>query len=487
MAMRNTPLISLALIFSLFFSACEKQEELELSNEKINIAYAEELSDFSPLGYEAKNRRYLANIYETLVRYDKTFNYEPSLALSWGRIDDVTWEFNLRKDVLFHDQSTFEAADFIYSIESAMNDSGLSSLLSNIESVEQSSDYSVQIKTYTADPLLLNKLINVYVMPDNFTEFEAPIGTAPYYFMYKNEDTLSLNRFESYWGEKPYYKEVDLIYIPDPEDRLSASLEGRVQFLVNVPPQYVNQLKENDFIIAGFPSLEVSYLMFNFDGALQDLNLREAIWNALGTDYAQQFGAGHLRSTSQYAATGIFGYIPDPDAREKNIERAMEYRTQFEDDVTLKLAIPEGLESLASQISSDLAEIDVIVEADIVPSEIYEDRILSGEADMYFFGWKYDLADSADFFESVAHTKDENFGSFNGMNYSNETVDSLIEEASTVLDVKERRNTLLRIMNEVIRDRIGVPLFEAELIYGISPNISWDTRLDGQVLAGEIR
>jgi peptide/nickel transport system substrate-binding protein len=487
--MKTPQLISFVILFSLLFSACEKEQAEDLSNEKINIAYAEELTEFSPLTYEAKNRRYLANIYETLLSYDKSFNYEPSLALSWGRIDDLTWEFNLRKNVLFHDQSTFDAADFIYSIEAAMSDddSGLSSLLSNIESVEQSSDYKVQIMTYEPDPLLLNKLINVYVMPDGFSDFESPIGTAPYYFMYKNKDTISLNRFESYWGEKPYFKEADLIFIPDPEDRLSATLEGRVQFLVNVPPQYVGQLKENNYMITGFPSLEVSYLMLNFDGVLADANLREAIWNALGEDYAQKFGAGYLRSTDQYAASGIFGYTPDQEARVKNIEKAMEFRTQIEGDVTLKLAIPEGLESLAEQISSDLAEIDITVEVDVIPSTVYEERILSGEADMYFFGWKFDLADSADFFESVVHSKDENYGSFNGMNYLNESVDELIEEASTLLDTKERRDTLLRINSELLQARVGIPLFEAELIYGISSGISWETRLDGQVLAGEIR
>ena len=50
-------------------------------------------------------------------------------------------------------------------------------------------------------------------MPEGFSDFESPIGTAPYYFMYKNKDTISLNRFESYWGEKPYFKEADLIFL----------------------------------------------------------------------------------------------------------------------------------------------------------------------------------------------------------------------------------------------------------------------------------
>ena len=42
-------------------------------------------------------------LYDTLIERDlATGQYEPSLATAWRRIDDKTWEFDLRPGVTFH-------------------------------------------------------------------------------------------------------------------------------------------------------------------------------------------------------------------------------------------------------------------------------------------------------------------------------------------------------------------------------------------------
>ena len=119
------------------------------------------------------------------------------------------------------------------------------------------------------------------------------------------------------------------------------------------------------------------------------------------------------------------------------------------------------------------------------PSE-FQNKILAGESDFYFFGWKYDLADVSDFFETVVHSQVGAYGSFNGMSYSDADVDEYIYQASQLLDVSERQDVLALISKRILDDRIGVPLFESELLYGIRPEVIWDIRLDGQILASEI-
>ena len=116
----------------------------------------------------------------------------------------------------------------------------------------------------------------------------------------------------------------------------------------------------------------------------------------------------------------------------------------------------------------------------------FQEKILAGESDFYFFGWKYDLADIADFFETIVHSQTASYGSFNGMAYSDAEVDGYIEEASQLLDVGERQDMLAQISRRILDDKIGVPLFESELLYGIRPELIWDIRLDGQILASEI-
>ncbi len=479
--------LRLALLFSIILVSCSSQQKVD-SAEKVSIAYAEAFSSFSPLNYEAKNRKYLSNIYETLVRYDKTFNYDSSLALSWGRYDDLTWEFHLRPEVIFQNGKTFRAEDALYSIQIAMDDetSQLKSLLSNVEKVEKVDDYKIRIYTKTPDPLLLNKLVNVYIFPASYTNFSTPIGTGPYYIKSNQNSNLTLERFDSYWGAAPYFKEVYLTAISDPEKRLTAILTNQVQVLANIPPQYVEQLKEAEIGVQAFPNLEVSSLMFNFDGIFADENLRNAVYYALATDYAEKFGAGYLLSTNQFSASGMSGYSRELEERNQNVETANEFRAKYEGEVNVTLDIPTGLEKLAEKIKSDLAAININVTISSLDSSDFQNKILSGKSDFYFFGWKYDLADVADFFESVVHSPTGSYGSFNAMNYSSPEVDEYIEQASQLLDVRQRQDMLSLISKRILSDRIGIPIFESELLYGVRPELIWDIRLDGQILASEI-
>lgn len=48
-------------------------------------------------------------IYEGLVQRDKNSEIQPMLAEKWNQINDTTWEFKLRHDVKFHDDTPFNA------------------------------------------------------------------------------------------------------------------------------------------------------------------------------------------------------------------------------------------------------------------------------------------------------------------------------------------------------------------------------------------
>ncbi|MFA4814495.1 MAG: ABC transporter substrate-binding protein [Candidatus Gracilibacteria bacterium] len=474
---------------ALLLASCTPWEILsEETGESITIAYAEPISSYSPLSYEAKNRKYLTNIYESLVRYDPTFNYETGLAVSWGRLDDTTWDFKLRQDVTFHDGSTFDADDVLYSLQLAREYEGseLSSLLSTIVSVEKTEDYRVKIVTSRPDPLLLNKLTYVYMVPNGYENFDIPVGTGPYRTSQFVDDTLVLERFDDYWGPVAYFKEARLKYISDPEERLNAMLDGEVDVLANVPPQNVADLETAGLKVESSPSLEISFLMLNRNGPFADSNLRAAVWNALSTDYVDQFGGGYLMETSQFAATGITGYDPELELRTKDLDAAKSARALLADEVNLTLDIPQGLEVLGQAIQEDLAKIEITVTVNAIKSSDYEDVVMAGFSDFYFFGWKYDLADSEDFFTSILHTPTETYGEFNAFGYSNPEIDTKIEEASTVFDPTQRRLLLSELSSQLLAEQTVIPLFESQVLYALSPDLYYDFRLDGQIWASEI-
>src|SRR5690606_5423530 len=61
------------------------------------------------------------HIYDSLLAWDADLNIIPALAESWEATDELTYTFNLRQGVLFHDGREMKAADVVYSIENAVN------------------------------------------------------------------------------------------------------------------------------------------------------------------------------------------------------------------------------------------------------------------------------------------------------------------------------------------------------------------------------
>ena len=122
------------------------------------------------------------------------------------------------------------------------------------------------------------------------------------------------------------------------------------------------------------------------------------------------------------------------------------------------------------------------MDADIV--YMTSDEIAQGMGDfpVCFMGWKSDLGDAADLFETVFASD----GAYNA-GYSNDEVDVLISEAAQEGDSVERLKVLKDIMGVLVDDVAGVPLFESKNIYGFKDGVDWSPRVDGMIWAGEIR
>ena len=352
--------------------------------------------------------------------------------------------------------------------------------------MEVTGDYRIEITTTRPDPLLLNKLTYVFMVPEAYETFDLPVGTGPYRVSSFSDDTLSLERFDSYWGPAGYFPKVQLAYVSDLEERNVGFLDGTYQVLANVPPQYVQDYKDAEYELVDFPSLEVSYLMMSREGVFADSNLRTAVWFALSTDFADSFGGGFLQDTDQYAATGIFGYQGDASTRDQNLELAQRFRALIPGEISVTLDVPQGLGVLGEAISQDLDAIDIQVTVNELSALDLDAKIQASQSDFYFFGWKYDLADSADFYEAVVHSKTDSYGQFNGLDYADYTLDSTIEEASTSLSVEDRRAFLNQISDRLLDDKSILPLFESKTLYGFQPGLYWSLRLDGQLWASEI-
>src|SRR6185295_12138652 len=61
------------------------------------------------------------HIFEALVELDARLKPQPSLAASWTRRDDLTWEFRIRPGVRFHNGQALTAADVVFTFCRILN------------------------------------------------------------------------------------------------------------------------------------------------------------------------------------------------------------------------------------------------------------------------------------------------------------------------------------------------------------------------------
>ena len=105
---------------------------------------------------------------------------EPSLAVAWKLLDPLTWEFELRRDVTFHDGEPFTAEDVVFSLQRAA--SGASQFKDNVQpiaAVEARDDHTVRIKTAAPSPDLPTRLPFVFIMSRRWASGMGPSKGRP--------------------------------------------------------------------------------------------------------------------------------------------------------------------------------------------------------------------------------------------------------------------------------------------------------------------
>ena len=446
--------------------------------ETLRIGLPDQATTLNPFANDSAVRARLLNVYEGLTRIDRDLKLEPGLAISYGALDDVTWEFRLRPEIYFHDGGRVTVDDVIFSLDSARkSSSGVKDLLGTVDVIQKGGSDTLYIKTSEPDPLLPSKLAFIFIVSQN-----ANAGTGPYEIKKNENGILELQRFEKYWGERPAYKNVVLKTIYKKDGKIAALKNNDVDILANLPADLGSDFSFKDFKLQKQPSLEVNFLMFNFNGIFASQKLRQAVKSALDTGELMRLAQGFAVPATQFVANGIFGY--DPEIKEKEII-ANEKLT----GIKLKLDLPRGLESFGKALEKQLEAVGLDSDTKFLNPSALAKKIESGNsADIYFFGWSTELGDAFDFLTSVAHSREGEFGAFNGSNYSNPKTDELIESAQKTMKSSERLNYLRSAMKRITEeDIIGIPLFSPEILYAVSKDVEWKPRVDGYVLAQDVK
>ena len=134
--------------------------------EELTIGLASEPTSIDPHFHNlGPNNSLSSHIFGRLVEQDENQNLVPDLAESWKTIDDLTWEFRLRKDVEFHDGTPFTADDVVFSFSRAGDVPGSPSsfgLYTKGKTVTKVDEHTIHIRTDNPFPLMAQDVSNVF-------------------------------------------------------------------------------------------------------------------------------------------------------------------------------------------------------------------------------------------------------------------------------------------------------------------------------------
>jgi len=511
--MKKFTSVMIFLLVILGLTLIIQTSEVAKAKDSINVAVGSPPQTMNPHGSDSDaNLSVMANIFESLLYRDIEGKLVPGLATSYERLDDLTWRFNLRQGVKFHNGNDFTWEDVKYTFLRLREPYPVSEFLSfgeMISSVEivNGNPWIIDVKTKIPVPYFANNLHQVFIMDKESTESrsigeigEKPIGTGPYKFVeWVKGSYLKLTANENYWGKAPSIKNVEITPITEPSTRLAAIVTGQVDILQDVPVELFETAKSNpDIELITRPARRAIYLgLGNKPGSpTSDIRVRKAMYLAIDEDeIIEKVMFGHAFPAAQIPDEPTVGY--DASIRRFNfdLERAKVLLAEagYADGFKIKLTGPNDRyvrdAQICEAIAKQLAKVGIEVELDTKPKAVFFPEVDEHILDFYLIGWFDGTYDFGRSFTKLVHSVATGYGGLNGSGYSDATLDKLLEESEKIVS-PEARAEKLRLLNRMaMEEKIAViPLHYQEDAYAIykGRGIEFTPRADTWILFREM-
>jgi peptide/nickel transport system substrate-binding protein len=275
-------LFSALLAALVFHASCSKQKTVQSTEPitSLSFGYNSEPATLDPLNLSntADGRSILFNVFEGLVKPDTDGNFQPCVAESVtmeesGRV----YNFQLRKDIRFHDGSPLTSADVKFSLDTAKAASFIG--FDSIERIETNGTHSIKVILLRPDPEFLPYLTVGIVKAGSTDRGKNAIGTGPYLIeSYAVQRELVLKKFADYWkDDTPILETIKIVFFADSDAMVRGLHSGAIDG-AGLPGSLANQLSPEQFdIIPGYSSMVHLLALNNAASPFDDIRVRQAI------------------------------------------------------------------------------------------------------------------------------------------------------------------------------------------------------------------
>lgn len=511
-----------------------------LGAQTLRVGMSAEPTSADPHHYSfTPNNTLRGNVYDGLVNTDARLRPQPALALSWSRSDDLTWRFELRREVRFHSGAAFTAADVVFSFCRTLNNEGeltssYSRYMRRLASVQPDGDHAVVIKTLAPEPLLLADLANIAILPRalgpqreltfdvegkcgggegwptlaQFNDGTAAIGTGPYRQQrFEKGAAIVLTRSDSYWGEKPVWAEVRLQPVPQAGPRLAGLLSGDYDLIEAPATADMPRLRQDaKYNVSSAPTPRLVFLQLDqreespfvraHDGRnpLRDVRVRRALGLAIDRNaIVERVMDGVALPATQVLPDFMAGTIPDlpVPAADAAAARKLLAEAGYPDGFSLTISGPNNRYINDARILQVIAQywnrIGVKTEVDAMPAATYFGRRAKREFSIPLGGFASG-EEPLIFFRPWLLTTDapRGHGTSNYGAWSDAKFDEVIARAMVTMDAAARAR-LQQDAARIVLDQVPIlPLHFEMAVWAARQGVSYPGRMDQRTMAAEV-
>ena len=492
----------------------------------INIGLQAALTSMDPHFHNlSPNNSFVLHVFEPLIKRDDNQKLIPGLATSWRPIDDLTWEFKLRKNVLFHDGSPFTAADVAFTLKRVPDvpnsPSSFATFTKPIIDIKIVDPHTVIFKTATPHVLLPSDLASVMIVSkangekattEDYNSGKAAIGTGPYKLMeYVPNQRVVIKANYGYWGGEEPWDKITFKMLTNPAARVAALLSGDVQLIETVPTADIAKLSQNKaFSLVDKVSNRVIYAHLNQfseksapfvtakDGKpldknpFRDLRVRKAMSMAVNRDaIVERVMERKAVAASQLLPDFFYGTSKklkpakyDPDGAKKLLAES-----GYPNGFAMTIHGPNNRYINDANIAQALAQmytrVGIETKVETMPSSVYFNRATKLEFGFNLLGWGTESGEQGSAMRSLLATHDpaKGMGVNNRGRYSNPAFDKVLSDALVTMDEKKREGMIQQAAEMVMADVGLIPLHYEVSTWAAAKGLKYTPRTDQYTLA----
>lgn len=497
--------------------------EAQADSGTLVISFSGDAATLDPHGrHETTTLSIQGHFFDRLVRLDDDLKIVPDLALSWRIVNDTTWEFDLRKNIFFHNGEPFNARSAKFSIERAKTHpkSQMKASVPDYKEIIADEEHKLRLVTKVPQPETLMMLALIHMVPEQYYSkkddaFVAvnPVGSGAYKFQkWVKDDYIEMTAYEKWYRGTPDFKKVIIRPIPEDATRVAALISGEVDVCSGVSIPDIPRVEKNKgSYLSRVPSQRVMYLQFDVfcdkggkapeaqpgiptgqPNPFKDIRVRKAVAHAVNVDEIIKF----VMEGSAYPATNmlcsnVFGFNPEI--------RRPEYSPEKAKTLLKEAGYPNGFETafvasndryindqqVAEAIAGQLTKLGLKVNLNALPKAVFFPKLDKYEFPMALVGWG-NLSWTTTM-NTFYREKKGAFGRNNRGRFLDASLEKKIDKASSLMNDKAREKLYKEIMAEALSSYYLIPLYYQENVDGYSKRVRGKSRVDEFIFAQDIK